>query len=219
MSKHIYIGKNCKVGFSWIRCREFHISENTKIGHLNFINVEKFKIVGGRIKHLNIIKGYMSVSISSNAWIHSMNRIITPYKNELSDKLPCFKMKEGSAVISNHLFDVTSDITIGAHSLIAGAGSQFWTHAFYMGRERNVRVDGDIVIGNNNYIGARSVICSGVTTGDYITIGANSTITKSLKESGLYVSQQLRFIPLDVEGAISKYDSPLANSVYKKKNK
>ena len=52
-----------------------------------------------------------------------------------------------------------------------------------MGKNRNVRIDRVVEIGERCYIGTRSVICSGVIA-DAIVIGANTTVSKSLNNRG-----------------------------------
>ncbi|MCA4530954.1 hypothetical protein LDZ77_00795 [Bacteroides xylanisolvens] len=52
-----------------------------------------------------------------------------------------------------------------------------------MGKNRNVRIDGAVEIGERCYIGARSVICSRVIA-DAIVIGANTIVSKSLNNWG-----------------------------------
>jgi len=75
-----------------------------------------------------------------------------------------------------------------------------------MGKNRNVRIDGAVEIGERCDIGARSVICSGVKLADAIVIGANTTVSKSLTQSGLYVNQAIRYIPFDADESIQKLE-------------
>lgn len=96
--------------------------------------------------------------------------------------------------------------------MLAGADSQIWTHGFYFSKEGDkvVRIDGDVKIGHNCYIGARCIINGGVEIGDCITIGAGTCVPKTILEQGLYVSQPLRYIPFDPDEAMEKLENQVA---------
>lgn len=47
---------------------------------------------------------------------------------------------------------------------------------------------GKIIIGNNCFIGAHSIILYGVTIADNVIVGAGSVVTKSIKESNVIVA-------------------------------
>ena len=51
-----------------------------------------------------------------------------------------------------------------------------------------------VVIGNDVFIGAESIILPGVTVGDKVVIGAGSVVTKDLAGNGVYVGNPARFI-------------------------
>jgi acetyltransferase-like isoleucine patch superfamily enzyme len=88
------------------------------------------------------------------------------------------------------------NVSIGDYSIFAGADTQVWTHGYVhekVGAGR-FRVDGEIIIGNNVYIGLRCVFNPGVKIADGVTIGSNSTISKSITKPDLYVSQPLRYV-------------------------
>jgi len=110
-------------------------------------------------------------------------------------------------ITSHHIIDCSRSVVMGDYSTLAGRGSQLWTHGYVhapVGAER-FRVDGGIKIGSNVYIGSSSVFNPGVRVVDHISIGAHSSVAKSLLKSGLYVSQALRHIPQDYEQIKSRY--------------
>ena len=207
------IEKGAKIGFSLILCDEIILSSTSHIGHFNLISVRKLLLnEKNKIRHLNFIKGAIDLRMDNGAWINSQNKITGPLEYY---KIPMFWMKKNAVIIMKHLFDVTDDITLGEGCLFAGAFTQVWTHAFHLGSERNVRVDGSVSIGKKCYIGANSVICSGVSLADNVVIGANTTVSKSLSEAGLYVSQPVRFIPYNADETIMKLGYPVyKNRVY-----
>ena len=118
--------------------------------------------------------------------------------------------------------DCTKSISICKNSTIGGLGTQFWTHGFMhapTGRKR-IRVEGEIIIGNNVYVGSRCVFNPGVKVGDSISIGSNAAIAKSLHEPGMYVSQALRHIKRNIEDVEAKLERKeqytLETAVYEK---
>lgn len=200
-----HIGKNTKIGFSFLVCDNMQIETCCKIGHLNIIRCQHFQMHDNcKIRHLNFIKGYMSVEMKKGVWINSQNKITSPYRNERTWHLPSFRVGKNVTIIMHHIFDVTDDIEIGEGCLFAGVGTQVWTHAFIKGNKQDVRVDGKVVIGRNCYIGSSSIICSGVKVTDNVVIGAGTIVSKNLIKQGLYVSQPIRYIEYDSDQAIKR---------------
>ena len=110
-------------------------------------------------------------------------------------------IEDGTRITYDNFFDLTCSISFGKNSQVAGKGSQFWTHGYMhdnSGTER-IRVDGEIIIGDNVYVGTRCVFNPGVKVYNAINIGGNSVISKDLTESGMYVNQSLRYLKKDVQ--------------------
>ena len=209
--KSLFRIKKIKVGFSLILADEIVLEEGAHIGHLNCIICRKLVLKkGASIGKLNFIKGNFDLLMYERSDINMQNKITSILKNELKRGRSELQMKYHAKIGVGHLIDMTSNITIGENSMIAGAGSQLWTHGFYFSKvgDKVSRIDGDIAIGNNCYIGARSVICAGVSIPAATTIGANCCISKSLEKSGLYVSQPLRYIEFDPDVAINRFGTP-----------
>ena len=198
--KGVSIGDNCRIGFSYINCENLVMLDNSSIGHFNIIKIKSLKLGGGRIKHFNIVKGNFSLQLDKESWIHSLNKIASDW-NEI-DRPRRIHLKQEAAVMVKNTFDVTDSITIGEGSLIAGSGSQIWTHAFYLGKKKSPCVIGDVVIGKRCYVGSRVVICAGVHICDFVALGAGVTVAKDILNKGLYVNQPLRFIDYDADSSI-----------------
>lgn len=72
-----------------------------------------------------------------------------------------FEIGDNSSIQTKHIIDVTSDVLIGNNVLLAGVGTQIWTHHFQKGNDiwqRN-EVVGDVVIKDNVIINSRCTIC------------------------------------------------------------
>lgn len=80
-------------------------------------------------------------------------------------------------------------ITIGANTTIAG-NVELVTHDNSISKVIKGSTDlcGKITIGENCFIGARSVILYGVTISDCVIVAAGSIVTKSIEESGVIVA-------------------------------
>lgn len=208
LSKIISGGGKC--GFSLILVDDLKMAVNAKIGHFNIIKCKSLVMDdNARIGHLNTAKGYFELVMKSKTTIMNCNRFTSLGKNQ-TYKTPLLLMSEGSKIVSRHFFDLTSSIELGKRSNFAGAYSQCWTHGFLYGMKKHARLDGDIVIGNDCYIGASCILLAGVSIGDNITLGAGTTCSKSIEKSGLYVSSSLQYIPFDADKRIESLGKPIA---------
>lgn len=94
-----------------------------------------------------------------------------------------------SAILRQNIIDVSEKITIGKNVVVGGFGTQFWTHGFYHNRDGDrVKIQAPIAIGDNVFIGSRSIVLPSVSICSNVTIGSGSVISKSIKEEGFYVS-------------------------------
>lgn len=163
---------------------------------------------GTSIGHINFIKGDFSVSMECNSWIKNQNKISS---TSHSYHKVVLSLGERAAIGAGHLLDMTDSVTIGDYSMLAGAGTQIWTHAFFFSKNSSkfARLDASVSIGKHCYIGARCCILSGVTISDAVTIGAQTCVSKSLDKQGLYVSQGLRYIEFDPDMRMASFHTPM----------
>lgn len=187
-----------KIGFSLILVDELKLDNHCHIGNGNKIKINNLIMdFGSGIGNKNKFFGRFSVHLGPKSEISSYNEFTSD--NNPYDKRILF-LNEGSVIGGkNHILDLTRNIIIGKHSLMAGVYSQIWTHGFYLSKngKDSWRVDGCVTIGDNVYIGSNSVICSGVSVCNNVSIGAHVCVSKDLTESGMYVSQPVRHIPFD----------------------
>ena len=213
---------NSKIGFSIILTNDLILEKDAKIGHFNIIKINKIDLKEkAYIGNFNLIKGPLELIFDKQGAVGNLNVISRAPKGIVyGDAI--LKLGELAKITGRHTLDLTRSITLGSFSTVAGAGSQLWTHGYIhaeKGRER-IRVDGEIKIHNNVYIGSSCIINAGVEINSAITIGSNSTISKDLEESGMYVGQALRFIKKnieDVRSSLNKVDKDnLVEEVYEK---
>jgi acetyltransferase-like isoleucine patch superfamily enzyme len=219
------IHSDAKIGFSliWVNDK-MSLQKCAKIGHLNFlflksITMYEFSYLEKRNKiwgmHLSVIL-YNHAALGNKISVHR-----APYPVSYGDSV--LQLGVYSKLTFNHKLDCLRSIYIGDYTTIAGSDTQLWTHGYYnanTGIER-IRIDGEIHIGNNVYIGTRCTFNPGVKIADGIHIGGHCCISKSLEKQGMYVSQPLRFIENDIASIREKLDKiegyDLCEEVYEKK--
>ncbi|KFN47907.1 hypothetical protein N790_07090 [Arenimonas malthae CC-JY-1] len=118
-----------------------------------------------------------------------------------------FRLGTWSKITVGHVIDCTRSVRLGDYSILAGRGSQVWTHGYLHAAEGidRFRIDGSVTIGNNVYIGSGCVVNAAVKIGDAITVGSGATVSTSLRIAGLYVSQPLRMVELDYTTARQRH--------------
>jgi acetyltransferase-like isoleucine patch superfamily enzyme len=216
-----------KIGFSllWIK-EKLTLDDSCRIGNFNLIKLNNLTIKKlGYISNFNKLNGPIEIILQEKAAIGNNNNI---YRSPLGITYDKSILQLGilSKITGNHRIDSTRNIMIGNYSTIAGHDSQLWTHAYYHDKKGpgRFRLDGDIEIGDNVYIGSRCVITGGVKIADNIVVGANACVSKSLLIAGIYVNQPLRFIePIQDARAnenltrIERF--PVSEEVYEKRQK
>jgi acetyltransferase-like isoleucine patch superfamily enzyme len=217
------IGSKVRIGFSWLSLDMLNLGNGVQIGHFNLIINNSLRLEDNtKIGYLNILKGPFGVEMKKQAAIGNKNYFtrgpegVSYGKSELS-------LGEWTKITVGHHFDLTQSISFGNYSILAGLGSQLWTHGYYhadKGLDR-IRIDGNIEVGDNVYVGSSVIFNPGVVIGSRIHIGSGAVISKDLKDPGMYVNQSLRYIDNNLEKVKSRLRPvegvELVEEVYRKK--
>ena len=185
--------------FVWSDCIE--MKKGSKISAFNLIYGPKIKMEEfSRIKRFNILNGPYEIRLNQKSSIGKLNKI-SRGKKGVSYGDSFLSLGELAIITSNHYIDLTRNVSFGDFSILAGIRSQIWTHGYVHANEGpgRFRVDGEVTIGKNVYLGSGVIINPGIQIKDAIIVGGGAVISKSLLESGMYVAQGLRFIPTDFE--------------------
>ena len=187
---------------------DYDIDYSSHIGMFNIINCEKIYMRKAVIGCLNRIQ-CISLTMNEGSCIDRMNKvslvnelnmeakskigrqicIIGYYMDDYDKKETCnLSLGEKSLLTHQHRIDCTTSVSIGNNVVVAGNGTQMWTHGF--DNNRNM-VAKPILIGDNIYVGSRSIICQGVTIASDVIIGAGTCVHKSISEPGFYVSNTI----------------------------
>lgn len=194
------IGRDVRIGFSLILCDRVTLQKGSRIGHFNFIRTPKLALgAAAKIGQMNLMRGPVRIELGKGAAIGNRN-VITRAPVNVTYGNATLHLGALSKITAAHSIDCTASVTIGDYSILAGKGSQIWTHGYVHDETGpgRYRVDGPVVLGNNVYVGARALITGGVTVADGVIIGAGVPVARSLEKAGLYVSGPLRMLPRPV---------------------
>ena len=190
-----------KIGFSLILTEYLTLKEDSSIGHLNYINNRELSLNSrSYIGHLNRIKGPFKILLNKRGAIGNKNTLVRAPLG-VTYKISTLTLGELSKITSNHYIDLTRNICFGNFSTLAGVRSQMWTHGYYHAEEDEdrIRIDGEIKIGNNVYIGSGCIFNPGVSLTNSVHVGGGSVIAKNLEKSGMYVGTGLRHIENNID--------------------
>ncbi|MFD2520277.1 acyltransferase [Emticicia soli] len=218
------VHKDSKLGFNflWINDK-LSLEKGAILGKFNLIRVDSiFLKSNANIGNLNRLNGPIKFYLDESSGIGNYNSISRSSTKGVTYSTSYLKIGKYSKITTKHQIDCTRSIYIDEYSILAGSHTQLWTHGFMHATEgiERIRIDGEIVIGNNVYIGSRCTFQPGVFVSSGITIGANSCVSKSLLKKGMYVSQPLRYIDTDLSSVRQKLNKvegfETLNEVYEK---
>ena len=117
-----------------------------------------------------------------------------------------FQMEKGCNIDANFpwLIEIGNNVTLASWVYIVAHDGASKKQVGYS------RV-GRITIGNNVFIGARSIVLSNVKIGDNSVVGANSVVTKDLQPWGIYVGNK-KVGERNKEEVLKNYEKFLATS-------
>lgn len=190
------ISWHSKIGLSLILTKNITLHENSSISHLNFIKCDSVTLYKySTIGLLNLFKGSFEVILKESSHIGKAN-ILKNNGLAVIPKPSVFQLGEYSKITAAHYIDMSCDVLLGDNCVLGGRNTLLWTHGFIhfdMGVNRLIKLE-PIVIGNGVYIGSSCVINPATVIGDGINIGSGSSVSGSIHEPGLYISQKLRLI-------------------------
>jgi len=151
------IGRNVKIGLSYINGKQIEIGDDVKIGHLNIMTTFRCLKIGSFsvIKNLNHFSGRCDYA----KW---------PGHMEIGERVN---------IMSRHFIDSHGEVLIGDKTTIAGRDTQIWSHGVTYETEEPMLTPLLVKISKEVYIGSRSTLV-GCQIPDCTVIGAGSVVTK-----------------------------------------
>jgi acetyltransferase-like isoleucine patch superfamily enzyme len=155
------VAEDAFVGLSIIAASTVTLGPKSHIGHFNWVQ-----------------SGVEEFHLGADSWIHNFNQFNGPGVS-VAFPVPTFRMGNDSHIMSHHFFDCAGRVDIGTGCVVAGRGSQFWTHSVFTANQQRTMRPRDLRIGDRAYIGAGVIVvhCA-VPIG--VTVGAGAVLTRSL---------------------------------------
>ena len=195
------MSRRASIGFSLVFADVVAMERAARIGHFNIIRCRRLVLRDSAyIGVMNYINGPVSIWLNCRAGIGNRN-VVTRAPKPVSYGPAHLRLGELAKITASHSLDCMRDISLGDFSILAGKGSQLWTHGYVHAESgpARYRIDGSICIDHNVYIGSACVISAGVKIATGVIVGAHCAVSKDLEQPGLYVSQSLRHIGIDSE--------------------
>ena len=219
------IGGGTRVGFSLLMADRISLGSGVRIGHLNLLRLRRVVCKDrSQIGRSNLVNGPLSLQLCEEAAFGNRNWVTRGASPSVVCWGASLRLGTGSKITSDHQVDCTRSVTLGEYGILAGSGSQVWTHGYVhssQGPDR-YRVDGSVTIGRNVYVGSRCIVNPGVVIAPGCIIGAGTVVSKSLPEQGLYVGAAARFLarpadPQERDDLIREPASNLCEAVFLKR--
>jgi acetyltransferase-like isoleucine patch superfamily enzyme len=154
------IGRNARIGFSYIDAGYCDIGDDVRIGHFNVVRAVKSLTIG-RGSHVSNFNTVTGTVYTEPGW----DGVVT--------------IGERCMIMSRHLLDAGGRLTIGDGTTLAGRDTQLWTHTLTLVDGEQRLVPKALAIGPGCYLGARcTVLFCDIPAGAFV--GAGSVVTKSL---------------------------------------
>ncbi len=163
------IGKNVRIGLSWIFVDILEIADHVIIGHLN------------SIKGIPLVKiGSFSIIGRGNTFT-STHEFTNPKSLEERSNRPELIIGSHCAVVAFHYLDIQDQFEIGDFTTISGKNSVFFSH--YLNVISGAQSTKPIYIGKYCMIGSSVQFVPGARIPDYCVVGMGSVVTKKFLNS------------------------------------
>jgi acetyltransferase-like isoleucine patch superfamily enzyme len=165
---HYEIGKNVRIGLSWIKVEKLRIGHYVTIGHFNQLkNVPE--IIMGDYSSI----GHCNTFTSTIEFTNSLSK-------EQRGNQPNLFIGEHCGIAMCHFFDIQDTVIIGPYTTIAGNNSIFFTH--YIDIINSVQSTRPIIIGHHCMIGSTVQFTPGAQVPDCCVVGMATVVTKKFTE-------------------------------------
>jgi acetyltransferase-like isoleucine patch superfamily enzyme len=183
------IGKDVKIGLSWIRVDKLIIGDHVRIGHLN-----RFK----RVPH---------VEIGDHAVIGAGNTFTSTYEFTNATSLavrgnkPVLRIGRHANITLLHYFDVQDEFYIGPFTVIAGRGSTFFTH--YLDVLHSAQSTKPLNVGSYCMVGSGVQFTPGASVPDCCVVGMGAVVTSRFTDTHSLIAgnpaKVIRSLPKDAQ--------------------
>lgn len=183
------------IGCSLVWVDRLLMERGARIGTGNLLNAPRVILrAGAYFQNFNMVSTCAAIVMAKMGAIGNRNQI--KGVPSIGRRRALLSIGIWSKITAGHVVEVSESIIIGNFSTIAGMGTQIWTHGYVHMSEGVARaaVRGAVRIGDNVYIGSMSCLSPGIVIANAVAVGAHSSVSSSLLQPGVYVSQKLRYI-------------------------
>lgn len=173
-----------RCGFSILWAQNLNFSGDVKIGSGNIFIVNSLLLCNANVGHFNRLKGLFDVFLKGD--IGNFNTIINSNTTSLSK----ISLDVFSKITSRHRIDLSGNFFLGKNSIIAGMGSQIWSHSYGKINGERFRIDGDVKICDDCYIGSACIIVGPLFLGPDNSVGAGVVLSGEHDYSGCAIVTQ-----------------------------
>lgn len=171
------IGRGVRIGLSpFVGVCRCTIGDHVRIGSCNaFVGVGELEIGDRtRIGFFNLVRGGRKVSLGPYVTVLRQNVFNAIVDGDFLEPVEStLELGAGVSVASGHWLDFSDRIVIGAHSIIGGRNSSFWTH----NRQRSR----PIVIGHHCYLGSEIRVAPGVEVPALCIVALGSVVVGQMQ--------------------------------------
>jgi acetyltransferase-like isoleucine patch superfamily enzyme len=192
------IGPGCRIGVSWLWVDRLFLQGKNRIGHANVVVCRRLCMRrDSYVGRANRIRGPFSILLCDQGAIGNANTVVRGPEGSVSTGPAMLLVGRLSKITVEHRIDLTRSVRIGDFSILAGSGTQVWTHGYVhdLTGPGRYRIDGRVRIASNVYVGSGSILSAGIVLGQGVMVGAGTAVGRSLTEPGLYVSSPMRCLP------------------------
>ena len=166
------IGKGVHIGLSpFVGVQRCRIGDNVRIGSFNlFYRIDDLDI-GPHVEigFGNLFRGGRAVRLGAYATILRLNTLNAILQRDFVNEVePVLDLGTGVVITSGHWLDFSAGLRVGAHAIIGGRNSSFWTHNRQRGRP--------ITVGCHTYLGSEIRLAPGVEVPPFAIVALGAVL-------------------------------------------
>ena len=175
---NVSIDKKSRIGFGIVLNSKKIKITNSKIGNLNFIKCNCFKLINSNIANNNLIIKINKFYATNFSIIGSYNFIIA--KNSLNK---IYLKMDNSQISTNFRLILSKNLYLGKKVILGGMNTKII--------DETDKAFKTTIFLRNIFVGSNAIIKNGVRINKDIVIGANTLIEKNLLLKGKYFSKEI----------------------------
>ena len=167
---------------------------------MNKLTIEDYVFIG----HLNIIWRLDELNMEAGSCVSHMNWITGGMSGFLN-------IGRNSTISRRHLIDASAGVEIGANTIVAGIGSQFFTHGH---SPDPINVRKKIVLGDWCFVGSAVRFTPGSGISDHTFVGMGAVVARCFEENHVLVAGVPAKVMKELSPDDEYFDRPFIQHFY-----